>query len=85
MPDPIKVIKYLFVLVTTHPRLKVTLSRSQILRGLAVDKAYVVQSGVLPVPLVVLHSLERYFEVSQSSELHYSVIPDGTVVSVNAP
>jgi len=63
----------------------VTLSRSQILRGLTVDKADVVQSGVLPVPLVVLHSLERYLEVSQSSELYYSVVPDGTVVSVNAP
>ena len=85
MSDPVKVIKDLLISVTTQSRLKVTLSRSEFLRSLTVDEADVVQSSVLPVPLVVLHSLEGYLEVLQSSYLDLTVVPLSAVISVNTP
>ena len=83
--NPIKVIVDLLIPVAAHSRLKVALSRSQILRSLTADETDVVQTGVLPVPLVVLNSLERHFEVNQSSDLHLSVVPFSAVISVHTP
>ena len=83
--DPVKVIKDLLISVTTQSRLKVTLSRSEFLRSLTVDEADVVQSSVLPIPLVVLHSFEGYLEVLQSSYLDLTVVPLSAVISVNTP
>ena len=83
--DPIKVIEDFFVPVATHSRLEVAFSGSKVLRCLTVDETDVVQPGILPVPLVVLHSLERYFEVGQSSDLNLTVIPFGAVISIHTP
>ena len=55
------------------------------MRSLTVDEADVVQSSVLPIPLVVLHSFEGYLEVLQSSYLDLTVVPLSAVISVNTP